>query len=105
MNHLEERVRRAIEDLSAIHGDLLSLHGKSDASDNKDEIDIRLAREFKSMVDTLRTLLWCHLSAPTNGSKKCATQKAALESFRLYRAADLVRSHAVRQTSSLHQST
>jgi hypothetical protein len=99
MENLEVRVRRAIDDLNVILGEL-HVAG-SDEKENGivaqiKEIDLVLAQEFKSMVDTLRTLLWCQISAAKQGHGRGQVNEEALDSLRMYRAVDLVRHHAPR---------
>ena len=96
---LSVRVRRTLNDLAAIRQSLLTPMASAgkESSGSRQLLDLELAAELKSVVDTLRRLLWAYIQALSAQSGR--TPHEILEWYKMQLAVEMLRNVRSRSTA------
>ncbi|MGC2694544.1 MAG: hypothetical protein WA738_02020 [Candidatus Angelobacter sp.] len=91
-NDLSTRVRRTLQDMTAIRQSLLDISEESSdlPADPSKCLDLELAGELKSVVDALRLLLWAYIKALSAKSGRAPAE--VLNWYKMELAVEMLRS-------------
>jgi hypothetical protein len=92
---LSHRVRRTLEDLASIQQSLLTNNQANDSNAERNPVlDLELAAELKSVVDTFRQLLWAYITALS--AKSGRRPQEVLEWYKMELAVEMLRNKNAR---------